>query len=82
MKGPFEKSVLFVHKPVLEIEHDSIKEVDIARIQASSMQQRSFDITIKLKKDSYQFSGIDIIEIDVLQKYMNDKKLNLKMKYQ
>ena len=76
----FEKSVLFVHKPVLEIEHDSIKEVDIARIQASSMQQRSFDITIKLKKDSYQFSGIDIIEIDVLQKYMNDKKLNLKMK--
>ena len=44
------------------------------------MQQRTFDITIKLKKDSYQFSGIEIAEIDILQKYMNDKKLNLKMK--
>jgi structure-specific recognition protein 1 len=76
----FEKSLLFVQKPVLEIEHDAIKEVDIARIQASSMQQRTFDITIKLKKDSYQFSGIEIAEIDILQKYMNDKKLNLKMK--
>ena len=78
----FEKSILFIHKPVLEIEHDSIKEVDIARIQSSmsSMQQRSFDITIKLKKESYQFSGIDIIESDILQKYMNDKKLNLKIK--
>ena len=78
----FEKTILFIHKPVLEIEHDSIKEVDIARIQSSmsSMQQRSFDITIKLKKESYQFSGIDIIESDILQKYMNDKKLNLKIK--
>ena len=76
----FEKSFLFVQKPVLEIEHDTIKEVDIARIQASNMQQRTFDITIKLKKDNYQFSGIDMEEIDILKNYMNDKKINLKMK--
>ena len=76
----FEKSLLFVQKPVLEIEHDAIKEVDIALIQASNMQQRTFDITIKFKKDSYKFSSIEIAEIDILQKYMNDKKLNLKMK--
>ncbi len=44
------------------------------------MQQRTFDITIKFKKDSYQFSSIEIAEIDILQKYMNDKKLNLKMR--
>ena len=76
----FEKSFLFVQKPVLEIEHDTIKEVDIARIQAANMQQRTFDITIKLKKDNYQFSGIDMEEIDILKNYMNDKKINLKMK--
>ena len=44
------------------------------------MQQRTFDITIKLKKDNYQFSGIDMEEIDILKNYMNDKKINLKMK--
>ena len=76
----FEKSLLFVQKPVLEIEHDAIKEVDITLIQASNMQQRTFDITIKFKKDSYKFSSIEIAEIDILQKYMNDKKLNLKMR--
>ena len=69
-----------MQKPVLEIEHDTIKEVDIARIQAANMQQRTFDITIKLKKDNYQFSGIDMEEIDILKNYMNDKKINLKMK--
>ena len=75
-----EKSILFVQKPVIDIEHDSIKEVDLARIQASSMQQRSFDITVKLKKESYQFSGLDREEIDILQQYMNAKKIKLNMK--
>ena len=77
-----EKSILFVHKPVLEIEHESIKEVDLARIQVSSLQQRSFDITIRLKKDKeeFQFSGLDRDEIDILQQYMNAKKIKLNNK--
>ena len=25
-----EKSILFVHKPVIDIEHESIKEIDLA----------------------------------------------------
>ena len=72
-----EKSILFVHKPVLDIEHEAIKEIDLARIHESGMQQRSFDMTIKLKKDSYQFSGLDREEMDTLQEYINAKKIKL-----
>ena len=72
-----ERSILFVHKPVLDIEHESIKEIDLARIHESGMQQRSFDMTIKLKKESYQFSGLDREEMDKLQEYINAKKIKL-----
>ena len=75
-----EKGILFVHKPVIDIENDSIKEVDLARIQASNIQQRSFDITVKLKKESYQFSGLDREEIDILQQYMTTKKIKFNIK--
>ena len=77
----FEKTIVFVHKPVLDIEHDTIKEVDLARVQVSNMQQRSFDITIKLKKkEEYQFSGLDREEIDILKQYMEAKKIKFNAK--
>ena len=73
-----EKTILFVHKPVLDIEHDLIKEIDLARISESGMQSRSFDMTIKLlKKESYQFSGLDREEMDSLQEYIKAKKIKL-----
>ena len=72
-----EKSMLFVHKPVLDISHESIREIDLARINESGLQQRSFDMTIKLKKESYQFSGLDREEIDKLQEYIKAKKIKL-----
>ena len=72
-----EKSILFVHKPVLDITHESIKEIDLARIHESGLQQRSFDMTIKLKKESYQFSGLDREEMDKLQEYIKAKKIKL-----
>ena len=72
-----EKSILFVHKPVLDIEHENIKEIELARVHESGIQQRSFDMTIKLKKDSYQFSGLDREEMDKLQEYINAKKIKL-----
>jgi structure-specific recognition protein 1 len=76
-----ERTIVFAHKPVLDIEHDSIKEVDLARIQVSNMQQRSFDITIKLKKkEEYQFSGLDREEIDILKQYMEAKKIKFNAK--
>ena len=76
-----EKTIVFAHKPVLDIEHDSIKEVDLARIQVSNMQQRSFDITIKLKKkEEYQFSGLEREEIDILKQYMEAKKIKFNAK--
>ena len=72
-----EKSILFVHKPVIDIEHEAIREIDLERIHESGMQQRSFDITIKLKKESYQFSGLDREEMDSLQEYIKAKKIKI-----
>ena len=66
-----------MHKPVLDIEHENIKEIELARVHESGIQQRSFDMTIKLKKDSYQFSGLDREEMDKLQEYINAKKIKL-----
>ena len=72
-----EKTILFVHKPVLDIEHESIKEIDFTRVHESGMLQRTFDMTIKLKKESYQFSGLDREEMDSLQEYIKAKKIKL-----
>ena len=68
---------MFVHKPVLDIEHESIKEIDFTRVHESGMLQRTFDMTIKLKKESYQFSGLDREEMDSLQEYIKAKKIKL-----
>ena len=76
----FEKSILFVQKPVLDIEHDIIKEVDLVRLQESNMHQRTFDINVKLKKESYQFSGLDREEMEILKQYLDEKKIKLNMK--
>jgi structure-specific recognition protein 1 len=79
-----EKTILFLHKPVLYIELESIKEIELARIHESGLQQRSFDITIKVKNEkdkenaSYQFSGLDREEMDNLQKFLETKKIKIK----
>ena len=77
-----EKTILFIHKPVIDIEHDSIREIELARIHESGMQPRSFDMTIKIKSEkeniSYQFSGLDREEMDNLQEYIKSKKIKLK----
>ena len=76
-----EKNILFAHKPVLDIILDSIKEIELTRIQAGSLLQKSFDIIIKLKnKEKYQFSGLDREEIDILKQYIEAKKLKLNVK--
>jgi len=72
-----EKTFLFVHKPVLDIEFDTIKEINLSRIHESGMQQRSFDMTIKLKKGEYQFSGLDREEIENIQEYIKAKKIKI-----
>ena len=76
----FEKSILFVQKPVLDIEHELIKEVDLARLQESSMLQKTFDFTVKLKKETYEFSGLEREEIKILKEYLEAKKIKLNLK--
>ena len=74
---PLEKSLLFVHKPVLYILHKDIAKINFARLQESAGQQRTFDIIVKTYKDSYKFSGVDKNEMMFLKKYFEGKKLKI-----
>ena len=74
---PLEKSLLFVHKPVLYVLHKDIAKINFARLQESAGQQRTFDIIVKTYKDSYKFSGVDKNEMMSLKKYFEGKKLKI-----
>ena len=78
---PLEKCLLFAHKPVLYILHEDIKEVDCARLHETGLSQRTFDMTIKTKKEQiqYQFNGIERDEMDSLKNYFEGKKIQLNM---
>ena len=74
---PLEKSILFVHKPVLYILHNDIMKINFARLQESAGQQRTFDIIVKTYKDSFKFSGVDKNEMVSLKKYFEGKKIKI-----
>jgi len=74
---PLEKSILFVHKPVLYILHNDIMKINFARLQESAGQQRTFDIIVKTYKDSFKFSGVDKNEMVSLKKYFEGKKMKI-----
>ena len=74
---PLEKSILFVHKPVIYILHKDIMKINFARLQESAGQQRTFDIIVKLFKNSYKFSGVDKNEMVSLKSYFEGKKIKI-----
>ena len=74
---PLEKSLLFVHKPVLYILHKDIVKINFARLQESAGQQRTFDIIVKTYKDSYKLSGVDKNEMMSLKNYFEGKKIKI-----
>lgn len=74
---PLEKSILFVHKPVLYILHKDIVKINFARLQESAGQQRTFDIIVKTFKNSYKFSGVDKNEMMSLKSYFEGKKMKI-----
>ena len=74
---PLEKSLLFVHKPVLYILHKDIVKINFARLQESAGQQRTFDIIVKTFKNSFKFSGVDKNEMMALKSYFEGKKIKI-----
>ena len=73
-----ERSLLFVHKPVIFISHDEIRKVDCSRINDSNMQQRTFDMTIVTKED-IQFTGIEKVELEQISSYFQGKKIKINL---
>jgi structure-specific recognition protein 1 len=74
---PLEKSLIFIHKPVVFIQHDDIKYVECIRVTEANTQ-RSFDLNIVTKKEEFQFLGIERGEFDPLIQYFATKKLKMK----
>ena len=74
---PLEKCLLFVHKPVIYIQHKDIKYINFARLQESGGQQRTFDMIVKTNRNSLKFVGLDKNEMELLKKYFEGKKIKL-----
>ena len=74
---PLEKSLLFVHKPVLCINHEDIRQVDCARVHDTNLQQRTFDMNIVTKKDEIQFVGLEKSELEPILNYFSGKKIKV-----
>ena len=73
---PLEKGLLFVHKPVLHISHDDIKEVTCSRMQTGGLTQKMFDMTVTTKKDlQFIFVNIEKDEGPLLESYFKAKKI-------
>ncbi len=74
---PLEKSLLFVHKPVICINHEDIRQVDCARVHDTNLQQRTFDMNIVTKKDEIQFVGLEKAELEPILNYFSGKKIKV-----
>ena len=74
---PLEKCILFLHKPVICINHEDIRQVSLARIDERTMTQRSFDLIIETKSGEIPFSGFEKEELDAIMTYFNTKKIKL-----
>ena len=74
---PLERCLLFVHKPVMCINHEDIRQVDCARLHDSNLQQRTFDMNIVTKKDEIQFVNLEKNELDLILAYFKAKKIKV-----
>ena len=74
---PLERSLIFIHKPVVVINLDSVISVECSRVNETNVQ-KSFDMTIKTKKSEMQFLGIDKKELNSLCTYFQQKNVKVK----
>ena len=76
---PLVKSVLFIHKPVVYIKHDEIKEVRMTRLEFTKMKTvRTFDVQIICKNgNQYEFTQIKTDEFEGLQNYFQKAELKI-----
>lgn len=69
---PLVKSILFIHKPVVYIKHDEIKQIRFTRLELSKRKTvRTFDLLVvcKSSQSNYEFTGIRTDEFDRLKEY-------------
>ncbi|KAG2381517.1 hypothetical protein C9374_006506 [Naegleria lovaniensis] len=73
-----EKSVFFLHKPVIYLRHDEIKSIKFQRADTTGSGSRFFDLVFVLKNGkNHTFSNIDKNEYDALAEFLPSKGLNV-----
>jgi structure-specific recognition protein 1 len=73
-----ERGIIFIQKPVVYLAYEDIRQVEFSRISESTVQQRTFDLTIKKKNEDIQLIGLEKNELDPLTKYFASKKIIIK----
>ena len=71
---PLEKSIFFIHKPVIQIRHSDIAKVEVLRMEQSH-NIKMFDVSIHLNRsqETKVFTGIDRAEYEKLIRYFMKK---------
>jgi len=71
---PLEKSIFFIHKPVIQIRHSDIAKLEILRMEQSH-NIKMFDVSIHLNRsqETKVFTGIDRAEYEKLIRYFMKK---------
>lgn len=75
---PLERCLVFIQKPVVVINLENIICVECSRISEANVQQRSFDLTVKARKEEFQFLGLERKELQNLLNYFSTKKVKVK----
>jgi len=74
---PLEKSIFFIHKPVIQIRHSDIAKLEMLRMEQSH-NIKMFDVSIHLNRsqETKVFTGIDRAEYEKLIRYFMKKVPN------
>ena len=73
---PLQKSFFFIHKPVIYVKYEDVKECEFARVSETSLSaNRYFDLRIHSRNGDYQFTGLERQEYKPLMLFLEKKKI-------
>lgn len=73
---PLQKSFFFIHKPVIYVRYEDVRECEFARVSESSLAaNRYFDLRIHSRHGDFQFTGLERQEYKPLMLFLEKKKI-------
>lgn len=73
---PLQKSFFFIHKPVIYVKYEDVRECEFARVSESTLAaNRYFDLRIHSRQGDFQFTGLERPEYKPLMLFLEKKKI-------